>query len=123
MFVGVGASIVFALFLRMKKAAPNIISLDMKFAVGRQRGVGVSAEDDEREQTLNPLLIEMDGVLRDEGIIVIAATNRSEMYDPALLRPGRFDIKVFFGRPDVIKVEAILKEHAQNKPLAEEMLI
>ena len=121
MFVGVGASRVRSLFEDAKKAAPAIIFIDDIDAVGRQRGVGLGGGNDEREQTLNQLLIEMDGFEGNEGIIVIAATNRSDVLDPALLRPGRFDRKVLVGRPDVKGREAILKVHARNKPLAEDV--
>ena len=118
MFVGVGASRVRSLFEDAKKAAPAIIFIDEIDAVGRQRGIGLGGGNDEREQTLNQLLIEMDGFEGNEGIIVIAATNRSDVLDPALLRPGRFDRKVLVGRPDVKGREAILRVHAKNKPLA-----
>ncbi|MGT2757631.1 ATP-dependent zinc metalloprotease FtsH [Streptococcus ovuberis] len=118
MFVGVGASRVRSLFEDAKKAAPAIIFIDEIDAVGRQRGIGLGGGNDEREQTLNQLLIEMDGFEGNEGIIIIAATNRSDVLDPALLRPGRFDRKVLVGRPDVKGREAILKVHARNKPLA-----
>ncbi|HFH9838175.1 TPA: ATP-dependent zinc metalloprotease FtsH [Streptococcus suis] len=121
MFVGVGASRVRSLFEDAKKAAPAIIFIDEIDAVGRQRGVGMGGGNDEREQTLNQLLIEMDGFEGNEGIIVIAATNRSDVLDPALLRPGRFDRKVLVGRPDVKGREAILKVHAKNKPLADDV--
>ena len=121
MFVGVGASRVRSLFEDAKKAAPAIIFIDEIDAVGRQRGVGLGGGNDEREQTLNQLLIEMDGFEGNEGIIVIAATNRSDVLDPALLRPGRFDRKVLVGRPDVKGREAILKVHARNKPLSEDV--
>ena len=121
MFVGVGASRVRSLFEDAKKAAPAIIFIDEIDAVGRQRGIGLGGGNDEREQTLNQLLIEMDGFEGTEGIIVIAATNRSDVLDPALLRPGRFDRKVLVGRPDVKGREAILKVHARNKPLAEDV--
>ena len=121
MFVGVGASRVRSLFEDAKKAAPAIIFIDEIDAVGRQRGVGLGGGNDEREQTLNQLLIEMDGFEGNEGIIVIAATNRSDVLDPALLRPGRFDRKVLVGRPDVKGREAILKVHAKNKPLADDV--
>ena len=121
MFVGVGASRVRSLFEDAKKAAPAIIFIDEIDAVGRQRGIGLGGGNDEREQTLNQLLIEMDGFEGNEGIIVIAATNRSDVLDPALLRPGRFDRKVLVGRPDVKGREAILKVHAKNKPLAEDV--
>lgn len=121
MFVGVGASRVRSLFEDAKKAEPAIIFIDEIDAVGRQRGVGLGGGNDEREQTLNQLLIEMDGFEGNEGIIVIAATNRSDVLDPALLRPGRFDRKVLVGRPDVKGREAILKVHAKNKPLADDV--
>ena len=118
MFVGVGASRVRDLFETAKKNAPSIIFIDEIDAVGRKRGNGVSGGHDEREQTLNQLLVEMDGFEGDEGVIVMAATNRSDVLDPALLRPGRFDRKVLVGRPDVKGREAILKVHAKDKPLA-----
>jgi len=118
MFVGVGASRVRDLFDQAKKAAPAIIFIDEIDAVGRQRGAGMGGGHDEREQTLNQLLVEMDGFSGNEGIIVIAATNRSDVLDPALLRPGRFDRQILVGRPDVKGREAILKVHARNKPLA-----
>ena len=118
MFVGVGASRVRSLFEDAKKAGKAIIFIDEIDAVGRQRGVGLGGGNDEREQTLNQLLIEMDGFEGNESIIVIAATNRSDVLDPALLRPGRFDRKVLVGRPDVKGREAILRVHAKNKPLA-----
>ena len=121
MFVGVGASRVRSLFEDAKKAAPAIIFIDEIDAVGRQRGIGMGGGNDEREQTLNQLLIEMDGFEGNEGIIVIAATNRSDVLDPALLRPGRFDRKVLVGRPDIKGREAILKVHAKNKPLADDV--
>lgn len=121
MFVGVGASRVRSLFEDAKKAAPAIIFIDEIDAVGRQRGVGLGGGNDAREQTLNQLLIEMDGFEGNEGIIVIAATNRSDVLDPALLRPGRFDRKVLVGQPDVKGREAILRVHARNKPLAEDV--
>ena len=117
MFVGVGASRVRDLFENAKKAAPSIIFIDEIDAVGRQRGAGMGGGNDEREQTLNQMLIEMDGFEGNEGVIVIAATNRSDVLDPALLRPGRFDRKILVGRPDVKGREAILKVHAKNKPL------
>lgn len=119
MFVGVGASRVRSLFEDAKKAERAIIFIDEIDAVGRRRGAGMGGGNDEREQTLNQLLIEMDGFEGNESIIVIAATNRSDVLDPALLRPGRFDRKVLVGRPDVKGREAILKVHAKNKPLAE----
>jgi len=118
MFVGVGASRVRSLFEDAKKAAPAIIFIDEIDAVGRQRGVGLGGGNDEREQTLNQLLVGMDGFGGHGGIIIIAATNRSDVLDPALLRPGRFDRKVLVGRPDVKGREAILRVHAKNKPLA-----
>ena len=119
MFVGVGASRVRDLFETAKKNAPAIIFIDEIDAVGRRRGAGVGGGHDEREQTLNQLLVEMDGFEGDEGVIVMAATNRSDVLDPALLRPGRFDRKILVGRPDVKGREAILKVHARNKPLEE----
>lgn len=118
MFVGVGASRVRDLFETAKKTAPAIIFIDEIDAVGRQRGAGMGGGHDEREQTLNQLLVEMDGFSGNEGVIVIAATNRSDVLDPALLRPGRFDRQILVGRPDVKGREAILKVHAKNKPLA-----
>ena len=118
MFVGVGASRVRDLFEQAKKAAPAIIFIDEIDAVGRRRGAGMGGGHDEREQTLNQLLVEMDGFQGDEGVIVMAATNRSDVLDPALLRPGRFDRKILVGRPDVKGREAILRVHAKNKPLA-----
>ncbi len=121
MFVGVGASRVRSLFEDAKKAAPSIIFIDEIDAVGRRRGTGMGGGNDEREQTLNQLLIEMDGFEGTEGVIVIAATNRSDVLDPALLRPGRFDRKVLVGRPDVKGREAILRVHARNKPLADDV--
>ncbi|OFI47974.1 cell division protein FtsH [Floricoccus penangensis] len=121
MFVGVGASRVRDLFENAKKNAPAIIFIDEIDAVGRQRGAGMGGGNDEREQTLNQLLVEMDGFQGNEGIIVIAATNRSDVLDPALLRPGRFDRKVLVGAPDVKGREAILRVHAKNKPLADDV--
>lgn len=118
MFVGVGASRVRDLFENAKKNAPSIIFIDEIDAVGRRRGAGMGGGHDEREQTLNQMLVEMDGFEGDEGVIVMAATNRSDVLDPALLRPGRFDRKILVGRPDVKGREAILKVHAKNKPLA-----
>ena len=118
MFVGVGASRVRDLFETAKKKAPAIIFIDEIDAVGRQRGAGMGGGHDEREQTLNQLLVEMDGFGGNEGVIVIAATNRSDVLDPALLRPGRFDRQILVGRPDVKGREAILRVHARNKPLA-----
>ncbi|ASV67697.1 ATP-dependent zinc metalloprotease FtsH [Cytobacillus sp. FSL W7-1323] len=119
MFVGVGASRVRDLFENAKKNAPCIIFIDEIDAVGRQRGAGVGGGHDEREQTLNQLLVEMDGFGANEGIIIIAATNRPDILDPALLRPGRFDRQITVDRPDVTGREAVLKVHAKNKPLDE----
>ncbi|AMA62148.1 MAG: ATP-dependent zinc metalloprotease FtsH [Kurthia gibsonii] len=119
MFVGVGASRVRDLFENAKKNAPCIIFIDEIDAVGRQRGAGVGGGHDEREQTLNQLLVEMDGFGANEGIIIIAATNRPDILDPALLRPGRFDRQITVGRPDVKGREAVLKVHARKKPLDE----
>lgn len=116
-FVGVGASRVRDLFDQAKKAAPSIIFIDEIDAVGRRRGSGMGGGHDEREQTLNQLLVEMDGFNGDEGVIVMAATNRADVLDPALLRPGRFDRKILVGAPDVKGREAILRVHARNKPL------
>ncbi|SDO88840.1 cell division protease FtsH [Streptococcus equinus] len=121
MFVGVGASRVRSLFEDAKKAERAIIFIDEIDAVGRRRGAGMGGGNDEREQTLNQLLIEMDGFEGNENIIVIAATNRSDVLDPALLRPGRFDRKILVGSPDVKGREAILRVHAKNKPLAEDV--
>ena len=121
MFVGVGASRVRDLFETAKKNAPAIIFIDEIDAVGRQRGAGMGGGHDEREQTLNQLLVEMDGFDGNEGVIVIAATNRSDVLDPALLRPGRFDRQILVGRPDVKGREAILRVHARNKPLADDV--
>ena len=121
MFVGVGASRVRDLFAQAKKNAPCIIFIDEIDAVGRQRGAGLGGGHDEREQTLNQLLVEMDGFGTNEGIITIAATNRPDILDPALLRPGRFDRQVTVGRPDLRGREAILKVHAKNKPLADDV--
>ncbi|EJR01014.1 ATP-dependent zinc metalloprotease FtsH [Bacillus mycoides] len=119
MFVGVGASRVRDLFENAKKNAPCIIFIDEIDAVGRQRGAGLGGGHDEREQTLNQLLVEMDGFGANEGIIIIAATNRPDILDPALLRPGRFDRQITVDRPDVNGREAVLKVHARNKPLDE----
>ncbi|SHI96055.1 cell division protease FtsH [Geosporobacter subterraneus DSM 17957] len=121
MFVGVGASRVRDLFEQAKKSSPCIIFIDEIDAVGRKRGAGLGGGHDEREQTLNQLLVEMDGFGVNEGIIIIAATNRPDILDPALLRPGRFDRQVVVGVPDVKGREAILKVHARNKPLAEDV--
>ncbi|MFP3155918.1 ATP-dependent zinc metalloprotease FtsH [Lachnospiraceae bacterium ZAX-1] len=121
MFVGVGASRVRDLFEEAKKNAPCIVFIDEIDAVARRRGTGMGGGHDEREQTLNQLLVEMDGFGINEGIIVMAATNRVDILDPAILRPGRFDRKVYVGRPDVGGREAILKVHAKNKPLGEDV--
>ena len=118
MYVGVGASRVRDLFERAKKNAPAILFIDEIDAVGRHRGAGMGGGHDEREQTLNQLLIEMDGFGPNEGVIIIAATNRPDILDPALLRPGRFDRQLTVGRPDIKGREEILKVHARNKPLA-----
>ncbi|MEG0255250.1 MAG: ATP-dependent zinc metalloprotease FtsH [Vagococcus sp.] len=121
MFVGVGASRVRDLFENAKKTAPAIIFIDEIDAVGRQRGAGMGGGHDEREQTLNQLLVEMDGFNGNEGVIVIAATNRSDVLDPALLRPGRFDRQILVGTPDVKGREQILRVHSRNKPLADDV--
>lgn len=121
MFVGVGASRVRDLFENAKKSAPCIIFIDEIDAVGRQRGAGLGGGHDEREQTLNQLLVEMDGFGANEGIIIIAATNRPDILDPALLRPGRFDRQITVDRPDVRGREAVLKVHARNKPLSKDV--
>ncbi|MFG0213551.1 ATP-dependent zinc metalloprotease FtsH [Brevibacillus porteri] len=121
MFVGVGASRVRDLFENAKKNAPCIIFIDEIDAVGRQRGAGLGGGHDEREQTLNQLLVEMDGFGGNEGIIMIAATNRPDILDPALLRPGRFDRQITVDRPDIRGREAVLKVHARNKPIGEDV--
>ena len=121
MFVGVGASRVRDLFENAKKNKPCMIFIDEIDAVGRQRGAGLGGGHDEREQTLNQLLVEMDGFDANEGIIIIAATNRPDILDPALLRPGRFDRQIPVGKPDVKGREAVLKVHARNKPLAKDV--
>lgn len=121
MFVGVGASRVRDLFNTAKKSTPAVVFIDEIDAVGRQRGAGMGGGHDEREQTLNQLLVEMDGFAANEGIIVLAATNRPDILDPALLRPGRFDRQITVNYPDVKGREAILRVHARNKPLAEEV--
>ena len=121
MFVGVGASRVRDLFSEAKKNAPAIVFIDEIDAVGRQRGAGLGGGHDEREQTLNQLLVEMDGFTHNEGVIVMAATNRSDVLDPALLRPGRFDRRIVVNYPDVIGREEILKVHSRNKPLAKDV--
>ncbi|MCR4655045.1 MAG: ATP-dependent zinc metalloprotease FtsH [Lachnospiraceae bacterium] len=123
MFVGVGASRVRDLFAEAKKNAPCIIFIDEIDAVARRRGTGMGGGHDEREQTLNQMLVEMDGFGTNEGIIVIAATNRADILDPAILRPGRFDRKISVGTPDVKGREEILKVHSKNKPLAEDVNI
>jgi len=117
MYVGVGASRVRDLFEQAKKVAPAIIFIDEIDAVGRKRGSGLGGGHDEKEQTLNQLLVEMDGFGRTEGVIVLAATNRPDILDPALLRPGRFDRQIHVGRPDVKGREEILKVHAKGKRL------
>ena len=121
LYVGVGASRVRDLFDQAKKDSPAIVFIDEIDAVGRQRGAGLGGGHDEREQTLNQLLVEMDGFSSNEGVIVLAATNRVDILDPALLRPGRFDRQVYVGYPDIKGREAILKIHARNKPLAEDV--
>jgi cell division protease FtsH len=121
MFVGVGASRVRDLFEQAKKSAPSLVFIDEIDAVGRQRGAGLGGGHDEREQTLNQLLVEMDGFGANEGIIMIAATNRPDILDPALLRPGRFDRQIVVGAPDVKGREEILKVHTKKKPLAEDV--
>ena len=121
MFVGVGASRVRELFEQAKKNAPSIVFIDEIDAVGRRRGAGLGGGHDEREQTLNQLLVEMDGFGINESVIIIAATNRADILDPALLRPGRFDRQVYVGRPDVKGREAILRVHAKGKPMASEV--
>ena len=121
MYVGVGASRVRDLFEQAKKAAPCIIFIDEIDAVGRQRGTGLGGGHDEREQTLNQLLVEMDGFGTNQGVVVMAATNRADILDPALLRPGRFDRQVYVGLPDIRGREEILKIHVKNKPLAEDV--
>ena len=123
MFVGVGASRVRDLFEKAKQAAPSIVFVDEIDAVGRQRGAGLGGGHDEREQTLNQILVEMDGFDNDTNIIVMAATNRADILDPALLRPGRFDRKVFVDLPDVRGREAILKVHARGKPISSDVEI
>ena len=121
MFVGVGASRVRDLFEQGKKNAPCIIFIDEIDAVGRHRGAGLGGGHDEREQTLNQLLVEMDGFETNDGVILIAATNRPDVLDPALLRPGRFDRRVVVSRPDVRGREGILQVHTRKIPLAEDV--
>ena len=121
MFVGVGASRVRDLFEQAKKSAPCIVFIDEIDAVGRHRGAGLGGGHDEREQTLNQLLVEMDGFGVNEGVIILAATNRPDILDPALLRPGRFDRRVFVGFPDIKGREAILKVHSKGKPLGSDV--
>jgi len=121
MYVGVGASRVRDLFENAKKMAPSIVFIDEIDAVGRRRGAGMGGGHDEREQTLNQLLVEMDGFGQNEGVIVMAATNRKDILDPALLRPGRFDRQIYVGRPDSKGREEILHVHAKDKPLADDV--
>src|ERR1700676_3783506 len=121
MFVGVGASRVRDMFEQGKKHSPCIIFIDEIDAVGRHRGAGLGNGNDEREQTLNQLLVEMDGFEANDGVILIAATNRPDVLDPALLRPGRFDRRVIVGRPDVRGREEVLKVHSKKVPLADDV--
>ena len=119
MFVGVGASRVRDLFEQAKKNAPCIVFIDEIDAVGRKRGAGLGGGHDEREQTLNQLLVEMDGFAENTGIIILAATNRPDVLDPALLRPGRFDRQIVIGIPDIVGREEVFRVHSRNKPLDE----
>ena len=121
LYVGMGASRVRDLFEQAKKQSPAIVFIDEIDAVGRQRGTGLGGGHDEREQTLNQLLVEMDGFAANEGVVVLAATNRADVLDPALLRPGRFDRQIYVGLPDIKGREEILKVHAKGKPLAEDV--
>ena len=121
MFVGVGASRVRDMFGEAKKNSPCIIFIDEIDAVGRHKGAGLGGGHDEREQTLNQLLVEMDGFSDNQGIIILAATNRPDILDPALLRPGRFDRQIVIGLPDIRGREEIFKVHAKNKPLDDEI--
>ena len=121
MFVGVGASRVRDLFAKAKKNAPCIVFIDELDAVGRHRGAGIGSGHDEREQTLNALLVEMDGFEPNKGIIVMSATNRPDVLDPALLRPGRFDRRIVVDRPDLKGREGIFKVHTKNVPLAKDV--
>ena len=123
LYVGVGASRVRDLFDEAKKVAPSVVFIDEIDAVGRQRGAGLGGGHDEREQTLNQLLVEMDGFSSNEGVVVLAATNRADILDPALLRPGRFDRQIYVGLPDIKGREDILKVHARQKPLAEDVAL
>jgi cell division protease FtsH len=118
MFVGVGASRVRDMFEQAKKSSPCIIFIDEIDAVGRHRGVGLGGGNDEREQTLNQLLVEMDGFEENQGVIIVAATNRPDVLDKALLRPGRFDRQVTVPNPDLVGREQILKVHMKKVPLA-----
>src|SRR3990167_172020 len=121
MFVGVGASRVRDLFKKAKRNAPCIVFIDEIDAVGRQRGLGIGGGHDEREQTLNQILVEMDGFETNTNVIVMAATNRPDMLDPALIRPGRFDRTVTLELPDIEGRKAIIKIHSRNKPLASDV--